>query len=105
MKIYVLIDSNFIVKSWGKPLSADHIPIENSVEVETNLDLGKVQIIDNYKLVDGRLVELTEGEKPVIDAPIDEMKILKQQLKQQEEAIGMLATQTAKNTLLNGGIR
>lgn len=105
MTIYVLIDNNFIVKSWGKPLSEEHIPIKNSVVVETDLDLDEVQIIDNYMLIDSKLVELTEEEKPRIEKPTDKMEVLQKQLKQQEEAMGLIATQVAKNTLLNGGMK
>ena len=44
----------------------------------------------------------SKPEEPSLD---NKMEVLEKQLKQQEEAIGLIATQVARNTLLqNGGI-
>ena len=67
-KICVLIDENNRVIAYGICLSKEHIPLENGAITETDLDLDEVDLVGNYKLIDGELIELTGAEKslPVI---------------------------------------
>lgn len=57
MVIHIIKDSNEVVKGWSTTT------LENSTELETELDLYTIDIVDNYKLVAGDLVELTDEEK------------------------------------------
>lgn len=60
-KIAVKIDENNIIKSYGiyiKPL-ADGIDVETDI----NFDDSDVNLVNNYKLVDDVLIELTDEEK------------------------------------------
>lgn len=65
-KICILLDSNNVIKSCGICLSENHIPLENGTIIETDLDLESIDLVDNYKLVNGEVVELTAEEKEIL---------------------------------------
>ena len=79
-RLHVVVDSNSIVSSYGVCLSETHVPIENGILVETNLDLDTVILVGNYKLVDGELIELTEEEKPVLPQELSKLEILENEV-------------------------
>lgn len=63
MKISILLNENLVITSYGICLNENHMPLENGTIIETNLDLDNVELINNYKLVNGQLIELIGNEK------------------------------------------
>lgn len=66
MKIVITTDSDNIVKSVHQVLNENES--YQGKMIETFLDINTVYLVDNYRLVDAVLVELTEEEKQ-IDSP------------------------------------
>lgn len=85
MVIVIAVDENNIIKRVDISLSDEHLQAilnnnPNLITVETDLDLGEIQLVDNYKLIDGELIELQESEKPQQELQLTELEILKQEL-------------------------
>lgn len=75
MDICILVDKNKVITSYGVCLSQVHIPLEDGVIIETDLDLENVNIVGNYKLQDSKLIELTEEEKNSLNKEANKTKI------------------------------
>lgn len=85
MVIVIAVDESNIIKRVDIPLSDEHLQAilnnnSNLITVETDLDLGEIQLVGNYKLIDGELIELQESEKPQQELQLTELEILKQEL-------------------------
>ncbi|NRY59839.1 hypothetical protein [Clostridium beijerinckii] len=61
--IYIIMDNNNVIKDYGVCLSDNHMPLENGIKIDTDLDLENISLVDNYKLVNNKLVKLTYEEK------------------------------------------
>lgn len=94
MTIYVSVDSDNIIKSIWIPVSEGDKPIEDRIEVHTDLDIEKIFIVDNYKLCNGALIELTDEEKPEpIPQKPNEMEVLNEQVVALEKENKLLKAQ------------
>lgn len=64
-KIAVKIDNNNTIKSYGIYIDESIKPLADGIDIETdiNFDDSDINLVNNYKLVDGALIELTEEEK------------------------------------------
>ena len=63
MKICIVLNKYNTIEKYGVCLTDNHIPILNGIIVETDINLKEVNIVNNYKLVNDKLVVLTEQEK------------------------------------------
>jgi len=86
-KIYIKTDTNKVVSAFGIPLNDNHIPLKNGTATETNLDLDNIELINNYKLVDGILVELTNEEKTTLFPTLTPILSVDEKLKLMQKAI------------------
>lgn len=75
-KVAVKIDENNIIKSCG--IYINNIkPLEDGIDIE--VDNTDIDLVDNYKLVNGQLIKLTEEEKKsLITIQKSELEILKE---------------------------
>ena len=65
-KLSIKIDGNNVVKSYGIFLNENINPLNDGIITwveEIDFDDPWVNLVDNYKLVDGELVKLTDEEK------------------------------------------
>lgn len=72
--IYVLTDSVGVVKQYSEKLSENIL--YNGIEIKTEINLDVVNLVDNYKLLNGELMELTEEEKEFLVKPQTTQSIL-----------------------------
>lgn len=61
MKVSVVIDTDNKIIKQGRCLNDKHNPYDNGIVIETDIE----DLVWNYKLVDGQLVEITEEEKQI----------------------------------------
>lgn len=96
MIIVVGINESSVIKRIDIPLSDEHLQAilnnnPNLITVETDLDLGEIQLVGNYKLIDGELIELQESEKPQQELQPSKDEILQQQLQALNDVVIMLS--------------
>lgn len=96
MIIVAEINENNIIKRVDIPLSDEHLQAilnnnPNLIKIETDLDLEEIQLIDNYKLINGELIKLQESEKPQQELQPSKEEILQQQLQALNDVVIMLS--------------
>ena len=87
MLIAVKTDVNNVVVSYAVVLNND-LNYEGAL-IETDLDLDLIQLVGNYKVADGVLVELAEEEKQTIETK----PTVSQRIAVLQEKISVLQTQ------------
>lgn len=104
MKIFITLDDKSTITGYGIPMNKNHMPIQNGIEVDTEIDLENLCM--NYKYINDELVELTVEEKefyisqpqPTLEEKVqlqeDKINILTEENKKQDEVIdvALLAT-------------
>ena len=86
MKVFIKLDDKLTITSYGISLNENHIPFEDGVEVDTEIDLENLCM--NYKYINGEFVELTDEEKEFyIPTP---QPTLEEKVQLQEDKINIL---------------
>lgn len=93
MIIYAELNENKVIMSY-----ASNKDLIRKIEIETDIDLNTIDIVENYKLEDGKLIELTDEEKEANKIDICEPTD-RERMEQIEGMVGMLAEQLAKQSL------
>lgn len=92
MKVFIKLDDKLTITSYGISLNENHIPFENGVEVDTEIDLENLCM--NYKYINGEFVELTDEEKEFyIPTP---QPTLEEKVQLQEDKISILTEENEK---------
>ena len=89
MKLCVVLDANNIVTNYGVCLDDTHMPFVNGVIVYTDLDLDVIEIVGNYKVAEGVLVELADEENQITETK----PTVSQRIAVLQEKISVLQTQ------------
>jgi hypothetical protein len=90
--IYAELNENKVIMSY-----ASNKDLIRKIEIETDIDLNTIDIVENYKLEDGKLIELTDEEKEAnkidicpgktVEERLLEAEIENKKLKQHQEFI------------------
>lgn len=88
MKIYAETDVNNVVLSYSTTIDNTR-----NLEIETELDLDSIDIVQNYKLENGQLVELTKEEKEANKIDICPGKTVEERLEVAEQENKLLKAQ------------
>ena len=86
MKVFIKLDDKLTITSYGISLNENHIPFEDGIEVDTEIDLENLCM--NYKYINGEFVELTDEEKEFY-IPIPQ-STLEEKVQLQEDKISIL---------------
>ena len=92
MKIFITLDDKSTITGYGIPMNKNHMPIQNGIEVDTEIDLENLCM--NYKYINDELVELTVEEKEFyISQP---QPTLEEKVQLQEDKINILTEENEK---------
>lgn len=97
-KLVVRTDDKGIIIGYALVMNDDHQPIDG-VHVDTDLDIEKVELVGNYKLLGDILVPLTEDEKPEEVEELSEIEILTRRVDEQQAIIDVLMLEVIPNLL------
>ena len=100
MKIFIKLDDKLTITSYGISLNENHIPFEDGIEVDTEIDLENLCM--NYKYINGEFVELTDEEKEFY-IPIPQLT-LEEKVQLQEDKISILTQQMEQQDEINASL-